>query len=143
MPKQLFELAKKEGIKIVWWEDLPYPLEGYFIQYDQGYPPAIYLGRHLASDIPRLRTHLAHELGHFYTTSGDTTPKQYLSVIAETKVSRAEYLANRWAAFHLMPWDEVNQALREGLIEKWELAERFRVLEELVVLRMRLFKEGK
>ena len=62
-------------------------------------------------------TKLAHELGHclyggFYSS---TTPL-YIR-------EKHEYKANVWAAKFLVPWDELREAVRNGITEPWELAE--------------------
>lgn len=69
---------------------------------------------------------LAHELGHcetgaFYNRYSDCDV-----------VSRHEYRANKWAIKKLLPQAEMEEALKSGYVEVWQLAEYFDVSEELI-----------
>lgn len=72
------------------------------------------------------RSHIAHELGHcvcdaFYRpyANGECRGKQ-------------EYRADKWAIRKLMPWRQLNAALHAGIVERWALADYFRVTEAFV-----------
>ena len=72
------------------------------------------------------RTKLAHELGHcvtgsFYNQYSNYDCRQY-----------HENRADKWAIFHLIPVDDLDEAVAEGYTEIWELADRFGVTEEFV-----------
>lgn len=82
-------------------------------------------------------TKLAHELGHclyggFYSS---TTPL-YIR-------EKHEYKANVWAAKFLVPWDELREAVRNGITEPWELAEYFSVTEAFINLALEYYLERK
>ena len=82
-------------------------------------------------------TKLAHELGHclyggFYSS---TTPL-YIR-------EKHEYKANVWAAKFLVPWDELREAVRNGITEPWELAEYFSVTEAFIDLALEYYLERK
>ncbi len=82
-------------------------------------------------------TKLAHELGHclyggFYSS---TTPL-YIR-------EKHEYKANVWAAKFLVPWDELREAVRNGITEPWELAEYFSVTEAFIALALEYYVERK
>lgn len=69
---------------------------------------------------------LAHELGHckqggFYRR---TSPYELRG--------RCELLADRWAVAKLVPRKQFFEALHEGCVELWLLAERFGVTEEFM-----------
>lgn len=68
----------------------------------------------------------AHELGHCKTMSFYT---QY-TPFAEK--GQFEYQADKWAVQKLMPSDELLQAVQNGCVEVWELAEYFDVTEDFV-----------
>lgn len=67
---------------------------------------------------------LAHELGHcetgtFYGSESDPTTR-----------ARCEYKANRWAYGHLVPFDDLIEAMRSGCRNVWDLAEHFDLSQE-------------
>ncbi len=72
------------------------------------------------------RVHLAHEIGHcekgaFYNPYSDLDIR-----------AKHELKADRWAIKRLVPLDDFQNALSNGIIEKWELAERFDVTEGFI-----------
>lgn len=82
-------------------------------------------------------TKLAHELGHclyggFYSS---TTPL-YIR-------EKHEYKANVWAVKFLVPWDELREAIHNGITEPWELAEYFSVTEAFIDLSLEYYLERK
>lgn len=82
-------------------------------------------------------TKLAHELGHclyggFYSS---TTPLYTRE--------KHEYKANVWAVKFLVPWDELHEAIHNGITEPWELAEYFSVTETFINLALEYYLERK
>lgn len=82
-------------------------------------------------------TKLAHELGHclyggFYSS---TTPLYTRE--------KHEYKANVWAVKFLVPWDELHEAIHNGITEPWELAEYFSVTEAFINLALEYYLERK
>ena len=72
------------------------------------------------------RTKLSHELGHcvtgsFYNQYSDFDCRQ-----------RHENKADKWAIKHLIPVDDLDDAITDGCTEIWELAERFGVTEQFM-----------
>jgi hypothetical protein len=71
---------------------------------------------------------LAHELGHCATASfydhGAQPPER----------CRQEAHANRWMIDHLLPYDDLTAAIRQGHRAPWDLAEYFTLPEDLVQL---------
>ena len=72
------------------------------------------------------RNKLAHELGHcitgsFYNQYSDYDCRQY-----------HENRADKWAIRHLVPVEELDQAVADGCCEIWDLAERFGVTEQFM-----------
>ena len=67
------------------------------------------------------KTLLAHELGHFMTGS-------FYNIYTEFD-SRAkhEYRADKWAVHRLMPYEDIQAAIRSGVRNDWEMAEYFGV----------------
>lgn len=69
---------------------------------------------------------VAHEAGHCMTGSTHALSSPY------DLVQRHEVRANRWAYKKLVPEDELNAAVKQGITEPWELAEYFGVTEAFI-----------
>lgn len=67
----------------------------------------------------------AHEIGHCETGSFYTQKSLELR-------ERMEYRANKWAIKNLIPKNEMEQAIKEGNEEVWQLAEYFDITEDMV-----------
>lgn len=76
---------------------------------------------------------LCHELGHCVTGSF------YNRYAARDVRARYEHHADRWAIRQLMPRNELEEALKDGITEIWELAEHFEVTEEYVQKALTLY----
>lgn len=70
------------------------------------------------------KVHLAHELGHCMTGSF------YSRHTAVDSRQRHENRADKWAVKHLIPVEDLDDAVAHGCTEIWELAEQFGVTEE-------------
>lgn len=75
---------------------------------------------------------LAHELGHCITNSlyAHDAPHDY--------IRKQEAIAKEWALNLLLPKDEMEEALKEGCVEVWQLAEHFGVPEKYVETALQL-----
>ncbi|MBE6574327.1 MAG: ImmA/IrrE family metallo-endopeptidase [Ruminococcaceae bacterium] len=73
------------------------------------------------------RVHLAHELGHCETGAF------YNMYSPVDNRSKNEYKANAWAIKKILPKERMLDAFKNGLTEKWQLAEEFSVTEEFIV----------
>lgn len=72
------------------------------------------------------RVHLSHELGHCMTGSF------YSIHTAVDRRQRHENRADKWAIRELISVDALDDAVAEGCMEIWELAERFGVTEQFM-----------
>ena len=72
------------------------------------------------------RVHMGHELGHCITGSF------YNIYAAVDHRQRHENRADKWAIAHLIPVEDLDEAVAAGCTELWELAERFGVTEEFM-----------
>ena len=72
------------------------------------------------------RVHLAHELGHCETGA-------FYNPYAKADIRRKhERRADKWAIKQLISKKEWNAALRDGIVEVWDLAEFFDVTEDFI-----------
>jgi len=132
--KELYELAQQNGIVIEHWPLRP-PLEAVYVR-ESALPPTIVISNAITEGSAEYITLLAHELGHHFTTTGDAMPCRLYSYANQLDVGRAECRADKWAADYLIPWDKLSEAVRNGITERWELAEHFGVTERLVAFRL-------
>lgn len=127
------EYATSQDIDIDW---LPLSsLDALSIEHKEQY--AIVLDPNKIESSADENTKLAHELGHclyggFYSS---TTPLYTRE--------KHEYKANVWAVKFLVPWDELREAIHNGIIEPWELAEYFSVTETFINLALEYYLERK
>jgi hypothetical protein len=138
MPLELIRFAEECGIIVEFWDFKP-PLEAVY-RVMPGFPPVIGLSNSLLDRRGRayFRCVFAEELGHHFTTAGNAIPVTYFHYADRLAVSKAEYLAQKWAALFLMPLDDVVYAVRHGIREVWDFAEYFDVTEDMVRFRMKL-----
>lgn len=134
MKDKLLSLVEEEGIYLVHWDFDP-PVNGFYY-HEEGLKPTIGIANGIIDNTPLYTCVLAEELGHHYTSAGQNLPVKGFSYSQRLDISRAEYLAQKWAALKLMPAEKVRQALASGIHEVWELAEEFGVTETLVRFRM-------
>lgn len=80
------------------------------------------------------RVHLAHEIGHCETGS---FYNRYSPFDIRQK---HEYRANKWAIKKLIPKDELEEAVRQGYTEVWELADHFGVTEDFMAQTIDFYK---
>jgi Zn-dependent peptidase ImmA (M78 family) len=137
MPYTMLQTASDAGIKVEYFSFVP-PMQGIYLCEDD-MPPIIGLDSTLQHSMPALRCVLAEELGHHFTSAGYCLPRKFYSFYERNNITRAEYKALKWAANYLMPEHDLLDVIRDGLYEKWEIAEYFNVTEDFAMFRLRLF----
>ncbi|PTM59586.1 ImmA/IrrE family metallo-endopeptidase [Desmospora activa] len=139
IPQVLINQAAYEGIHVMFSK-----LEGRILAYyavDAG-QAFIVLSESLKKDTAILRCVLAEELGHHYTSVGIGVPVTHTLYRDRNKLTQDEHRAKRWAAEYLLPLDKLLRAFRKGIRHLWELAEYFRVTEEMIRFRLKMLKVG-
>ena len=130
MISDLFRIADNSGVVIEYCR-LPlnksvsaFDVDGNFILIDYS----------LINDGPEEYVHLAHELGHCETGS-------FYTVYASCDIrGKHETRANRWAIRQLVPREEFELAVRNGVTELWELADYFQVTEPFIQKAVEYYK---
>lgn len=117
----LYNLAKQENIEVI-----RYPMSdngSISFMADSG---NCYIGvdKSVQDGSTLERVHLSHEIGHCLTGSF------YNRYAAVDSRERHENRADKWAVKHLIPVEDLDDAVADGCTEIWELAERFGVTEE-------------
>ena len=121
--RTLYDLAKQQNIEVL---SFPMPDSASMsVMLDDG---SCYIGMDDSTRDGSVqeRVHLGHELGHCVTGS---FYNRYAAVDCR---QRHENRANKWAILHLIPVNDLDEAIAEGCTELWELADRFGVTEEFV-----------
>lgn len=136
---KMYEICERESIKVHITNKLGNGVDGIYLDVP-GMPKIIGLNKQIMSNTPYARCVFAEELGHHYTTVGECVPKEYYCYADRIAIYKAEYKALRWAANYLIPEHSLLDALRDNICEVWELAEHFNVTEDMVKLRVKLFK---
>ena len=79
---------------------------------------------------------VAHEAGHILTRSTHKLSSPY------EVIGQHEARADKWAIKRLIPKDELDEAVKDGCTEAWELAERFDVTEPFMRKAVRWYTCG-
>ncbi len=103
------------------------------------YPPIIGLSKKLFENKAHYRTVFAHELGHHFTGTKGNTTHTFMHYKDRIEMSRIKYYAMAWAADYLIPNNDIDEAIKKGIMEIGDLGRYFNVNEELVKLRLVLF----
>lgn len=139
IPHTLINRAAEEGINVQ-FSNLDYRIHAFYTTYKEY--SYIVVSKSLEKDSPRLRCVLAEELGHYHTSAGIGVPIPHVLYRDRTKLTQDEYRALRWAANQLLPLDKLILAIRSGIRQLWELAEYFRVTEEMIRFRLKMIEVG-
>lgn len=88
---------------------------------------AIGLNSNLISNYADEKYCMAHELGHYHTSS-------YYGLYSPLQLrEKAEYKADTWMIKRIIPIDDLLTAIDAGYTEVWELAEYFDVPEKAIL----------
>ncbi|MDR0917291.1 MAG: ImmA/IrrE family metallo-endopeptidase [Oscillospiraceae bacterium] len=117
---ELLAFADEQGYSVI-YDD--FPECGSLSTDADGY--AVGIDKHLNSRDERTR--LAHELGHCETGSFYS---RYIKVQCRKQL---ENKADRWAFERLVPAEDIQSALNNGIFESWDLAEHFGVTDEFMI----------
>lgn len=131
--RSLYDFARQQNIEV-----LPYPMPengSMSVMLEDG---ACFIGmdESVRDGGVEERVHLSHELGHCATGSF------YSIHTAVDCRQRHENRADKWAVTHVIPVDDLDEAVAQGCTEVWELAERFGVTEEFVRKAVCLYVHG-
>lgn len=137
MPFELINEANRLGVPVHFCS-FNSGLKGF---YTGGKNPAIIISESIRTNIPLVRCVIAEEIGHHYTSVGFGFPKPYKITQNHLGIIRGENSAWRWACDRLIPADKLLQAVRRGIVSIWDLAEHFRVVEEMVYYRLKVYEQ--
>lgn len=129
----LYQIAEKHNIPVI---HLDIPECGSMCIQTEGNACYIGIDSRVAACAVDHRVHMAHELGHcetgaFYNRRASCDIRQ-----------KHENTADKWAIAKLVPREELDQAVKDGHTELWDLAECFGVTEDFMRKAVCLYKNG-
>lgn len=122
-PSPLYAYADKHGIEVDWIDLAHAP--SLSITLPDG-TCCIAVNPWKMDTIEKEIVSMAHELGHCRTGSF------YNRYALLDLVQRHENRADKWAVKHLVPVDQLDEAVADGCTELWQLADHFHVTEDFM-----------
>lgn len=132
--EMLFNLIKRENI-IVEYVDFSPAIQGIYYKAD-GYLPIIGINENIISNKKLFTCVLAEELGHHFTSIGDSSA-EYYSLIDRVNLNKTEAAALKWAAEYLLPLDEIINAIKKGIKNIDDLSDFLGVTDEFLLERFK------
>ncbi len=132
--EMLFDLIEKENIAVEYMDFSP-TIQGMYYKAD-GCLPIIGINENIVSNKKLFTCVLAEELGHHFTSTGDSTTECY-SFVDRINLSKTECTALRWAAEYLLPLDEIVEAIKRGIKNIEDLSDSLGVTNEFLLERFK------
>jgi len=124
------DLIKNCKIKL-FHSPLPTNVGGTF--YSDNTVSMIIMNNNLDTSSAKYKTILIEELGHYFTSVGDNTPKKHLSYSQKLRIDKSEEQAIRWACNYAIPdLDLLNQIKENKMRTIQDIAEHYNVTTEFV-----------
>lgn len=131
--EKLYDLAHKNNVAIHFFDLTEVGVLGLNVE-KEGLSPLIFLDLKLKSNKDLHLEVLAHELGHYFTTVGNTlNNKNYRDKLYNNKF---ENKADKWACEFLITEEEITNALNKNITNVYDIAEYLSV--PLNILKKRL-----
>jgi len=132
--EDIINLINNCGIKL-FHSPLPDSVRGTY--YSDTQVTMIVMNESLSEYGATYKTILAEELGHYFTSVGDNTPKKHMSYGDKLRIDKSEELALRWASNYLMPNNHLIESLKQNRIETiQDIACIYNVTEEFTALKL-------
>jgi hypothetical protein len=126
---RLYQWLDKEGV-FLFDRQLPFSKKDSYATTIKLKPPfeawGIFLDKGRLRTEPEEKSALLHESGHYATGTTHEASSPF------DLIQKHEYKADKWAVQRALSADELDEAVAEGHIELWDLAEYFGVTEELM-----------
>lgn len=106
--EDLHQLIESENIILDITDMLPYNVDGIYLKSDASFP-VIGINRNIISDKIKYSIVLAEELGHHFTSVGDSSV-MFNSYAKRLQLDKAEIQALKWATEYILPIDKLKPA---------------------------------
>ncbi|MDD2954938.1 MAG: ImmA/IrrE family metallo-endopeptidase [Oscillospiraceae bacterium] len=128
---ELYRFAEERGISV---DDFPMQNRSLAVDFGKG-EYGIAVNEALLPREPEKKVAIAHELGHCETGS-------FYNLSNPLDLRRQhECRADRWAMRRLVPKEELERAVQNGIREVWDLAEYFDVTDEFMVKTISYYRQ--
>lgn len=121
---RLYNIAEKRGYEIINYDLTALKQKGMIVKL--GHITSLLVDEKEIETTAEKKTIIAHEVGHAETNALhrlNSNPQE---------IKKCEYKATKWAVEELVPISEYLKALKNGLVEVWQLAEYFDVTEDFI-----------
>ena len=106
--EKLYKLIERENIKLEILDSLPDHIDGMYLKSESSYP-IIVINKKLENDSMKFKIVLAEELGHHFTSVGDSSV-MFNSYAKRLQLDKAEIQALKWATEYILPIDKLKPA---------------------------------
>lgn len=106
--EKLYQLIEKENIKLEILDSLPNHIDGMYLKSESSYP-IIVINKKLENDSMKFKIVLAEELGHHFTSVGDSRV-MFNSYTKRLQLDKSEIRALKWATEYLLPLEKLKPA---------------------------------
>ena len=106
--EDLHQLIKSENIVLDITDMLPSNVDGIYLKSDDSFP-VIGINRNIVNDKIKYSIVLAEELGHHFTSVGDSSV-MFNSYAKRLQLDKAEIQALKWATEYILPIDKLKPA---------------------------------
>lgn len=134
----LFDLIEKEKI-VIEYVDFSPTIQGIYYKAD-GCLPIIGINENIVSNKKLFTCVLAEELGHHFTSIGDSTAESY-SIAGRISLNKTELAALKWATEFLLPLEEIKRLVKKGVTNIDDLADLLNVTNEFLIERFRFISK--
>jgi len=138
--EKLMAVIEEECVFIE-YVDFPDMIQGLYYK-AENCPPVIGISETIVSDKKLFTAVLAEEVGHYFTTVGDTTA-EYYSYRGRLVLNKQEILALKWATEFLLPVDEIIQGVKEKHLDFNGLSDFLEVPSEFLLERLKFLAKKK
>lgn len=133
--EKIYQLIEIENIKLEILDSLPDHIQGMYLK-DEFSHPIIVINKSIVDDALKLKIVLAEELGHHFTSVGDSSV-MFNSYTKRIQLDKSEIRALKWATEYLLPLDKLKDAFIKMHYRKIDnIYDELEVPEEFLMARL-------
>lgn len=133
--EKIYQLIEIENIKLEILDSLPDHIQGMYLK-DEFSHPIIVINKSIVYDALKLKIVLAEELGHHFTSVGDSSV-MFNSYTKRIQLDKSEIRALKWATEYLLPLDKLKDAFIKMHYRKIDnIYDELEVPEEFLMARL-------
>ncbi len=133
--EKLFDLIERMGIKVCFNDLKQFGLLGLYIESEKS-APTILIDNSIKNEEKELFKVLLEELGHFYTSSGDSLSNAY-TYRKKLSISKCELKSEKWLCEYLISEKELVDAINSNPASIEDICEYLDVDTEILISRLK------